>query len=198
MSTGPGAGVAQRRIARHRRSGGPSAVDHQPRGVRAPPCRGSGDPVPESRQLPRFGLLDVDRAAQHQLRRQGRVHGLVEDQVLVPRDGNDPDRPFRRRQEPGRPRGRRGRVAARRAVRDLSGGHAQPRRLPVPGTHRRRPVGDEARLPDLPGRHRRHRSDPTAGRQVAQAVPRVHDQDRASDHTGSLSRPAVAAWCTAR
>ncbi len=157
--------------ARDRRSGGQAAVDHQPRGLRAPACRGSGDPVPESHQLPRFGLPDADGAAQHQLRRQGRVHGLVEDQVLVPGDGDDPDRPLGRRQEPRRPRSGRGRAAAGRAVRDLSGGHAQPRRLPLPGTHRRRPVGDEARLPDLPGRHRRHRQDPAARRQVAQAVP---------------------------
>ena len=54
-----------------------------------------------------FLMLHVPR--QHQLRRQGRVHGLVEDQVPLPGDRHDPDRPLRRRQEPGR--ARRGRAA---------------------------------------------------------------------------------------
>ena len=49
-------------------------------------------------------FLMLTRAAQHQLRGQGRVHGFVEDEVPLPGDGDDPDRPFRRRQEPGRAR----------------------------------------------------------------------------------------------
>ncbi len=60
------------------------------------PDRRSGDPVPEPHQLPRLGVPDADRAAQHQLRRQGRVHGLVEDEVPLPGDGHDPDRPVGR------------------------------------------------------------------------------------------------------
>ena len=56
-------------------------------------------------------FLMLTRAAQHQLRRQGRVHGLVEDEVRLPGDGHDPDRPLRRREVAGRAR-RRGRRAA--------------------------------------------------------------------------------------
>ena len=39
-------------------------------------------------------FLMLTRAAQHQLRRQGRVHGLVEDEVPLPGAGHDPDRPL--------------------------------------------------------------------------------------------------------
>ena len=67
-------------------------------GLRAPARRRPGDPVPEPHLVPRFGVPDAHRAAQHQLRRQGRVHGLVEDEVHLPGDGHDPDRPLGRRQ----------------------------------------------------------------------------------------------------
>ena len=73
--------------------GRPAAVALPPRGLRPPARRRPGDPVPEPRQLPRLRVPDAARAAAHQLRRQGRVHGLVEDQVPVPGDGHDPDRP---------------------------------------------------------------------------------------------------------
>ena len=120
------------------------------------PAEGPAILVPEPRQLPRQRVPDAQRAAQHQLRRQGRVHGFVEDEVPLSGDGDDPHRPRRWQQEPGRARHRRARPAPRRAVRHLPRGHPQPRRLPVQGPYGRGPAGDEGRLPDLPGRRRRH------------------------------------------
>ena len=84
-------------------------------------------------------------------------------------------------------------AAARRAVRHLPRGHAQPRRPAVQGPHRRRPAGAGGRLPDLPGRHHRHRRDPAAGRQGAQAVQVVLDHDRPAGPPRALPRPARAA-----
>ena len=152
------------------------------------PGVGPGDPVPEPHQLPRLRVPDVDRAAQHLLRRQGRVHGLVEDQVPVPGDGHDPDRSFGWRQEhSGARRGRSG-AAARRAVRHLPRGDAEPQRQSPQGSHRCGPPGDEARLPDLPGRRDRHRPDPAAGREGSQAVQQLPDQDRPPDPPRALPR----------
>jgi 1-acyl-sn-glycerol-3-phosphate acyltransferase len=45
---------------------------------------------------------------------------------------------------------------------------------------------DEARLPDLPGRRRRHRRDPAARREGAEAVQPVRDQDRTPDPARAL------------
>ena len=190
MSTSPGAGKlrsdARAAIARSGGHGGCGTSTARATTVCLPTVRRSCARTTSASSTRRFLMLHG--AAQHQLRRQGRVHGLVEDEVPVPGDGDDPDRPLGRRQEPGRPRRGRGRAAARRAVRHLPGGHAQPRRLPLQGPHRRRPVGDEARLPDLPGRHRRHRRDPATRRQGAQAVPR-----RARSRSAGRSRPSATA-----
>jgi L-cysteine:1D-myo-inositol 2-amino-2-deoxy-alpha-D-glucopyranoside ligase len=112
LSVAPGADPG---AAGHRRAA-PIATrlwTDRPRGLRAAPPRGSRDPVPQPHQLPRLGVPDAHPAAQHQLRRQGRVHGLVEDQVPVPGDGHDPDRPLRWRQVPGRARRRRSVLRAR-------------------------------------------------------------------------------------
>ena len=56
-------------------------------------------------------FLMLTRAPSHQLRRQGRVHGLVEDEVPLPGARHDPHRPRRRGQEHRRPRRGRGRAA---------------------------------------------------------------------------------------
>ena len=71
---------------------------------------------------------------------------------VFPAHGHDPHRPLRRREVAVGARHRGGRAAARRAVRHLPRGHAQPRRPPLQGAHRRRPAGPRDRLPDLPGR----------------------------------------------
>ena len=163
------------------------------------PGRGSGDPVPEPRQLPRQRVPDAARAAQHQLRRQGRVHGLVEDQVPVPGDGHDPHRPRRRRQEPGRARRGRGGAAPRRAVRHLPRGHAQPRRHAAQGPHRRGPAGAEGRLPDLsrsassaPARSSR----PTPSCRSCAARARSRSAGRSTSSATAIA--ATTTWCCAR
>ena len=88
----------------------------------------SGSPNPGRRSCARTTsrsstrCSSCPRPAQHQLRRQGRVHGLVEDQAPLPGPRHDPDRPLRRREGADRARRRRRRAAAGRAVRDLPEG----------------------------------------------------------------------------
>ena len=171
-----------------RRPACPPSVANRVQGLRAAARRGPGDPLPEPHLVPRFSVPDADRAAQHQLRRQSRVHGFVEDQVPLSRPRHDPDRPLGRCQVAERARGGRRRAQARRAVRHLPGGHAQPRRLPVQGAHGRGTAGAGGRLPDLPGRRRRHRPHPATRRQVPQAVPVVLDHHRSAGETRPLPR----------
>ena len=102
-------------------AGGQTAVVDRDGGVRSLARRGACDPVPEPHLLPRFGVPHAERAAQHQLRRQGRVHELVEDEVRVPDARHDPHRSVRRQQGEGRARRRRGGPRPGRAVRDLPG-----------------------------------------------------------------------------
>ena len=114
MSRGSGSRGCAAARPRRGRSDRPPAVDDRPDRVRPPARRRPGDPVPEPHLVPRLGVPDAHRAAQHQLRRQGRVHGLVEDEAHLPGDGDDPDRPRRRRQVAvgARHRGRRAASAA--------------------------------------------------------------------------------------
>ena len=194
-----GAGKAQQRVRRVVRPIAKQSVEVRARGLRPPARRRSGHPVPEPRQLPRQRVLDAARAAQHQLRRQGRVHGLVEDEVPVPADGHDPHRPRRWRQEPGRPRHGRGRAAPRRAVRHLPGGHAQPRRDAAQGPHRRGAAGVEGRLPDLPGGHHRHPRDPAARRQAAEAAAaRARSRSAGRSTSSATAIVATTTWSCAR
>ena len=66
---------------------------------------------------------------EHQLRRQGRVHGLLEDEVPLPSDGHDPHRPFRRGCQGRRALDAAGDVLRRGELFGIfPGGHAQPRR----------------------------------------------------------------------
>ena len=76
----------------------PPALAHRHDGLRPAARRRPGDPVPEPHLVPRLGVPDAHAAAQHQLRRQGRVHGLVEDEVRLPGHGHDPDRSLGRRE----------------------------------------------------------------------------------------------------
>ena len=108
--------------------------------------------------------------APHHLRRQGRVPGRLEDQVPVPGDGHDPDRPLRRRRlAAGARRVRQGaRVAAScsastprapgRASGKLHKGHTGVARLAL-----------RTGSPDRPGRHRRLARRAAARRQGAPA-----------------------------
>ncbi len=90
--------------------------------------RRSGDPLPEPRELPRFGVLDADAAAPDQLRRQGRVHGFVEDQVPLPGARDDPDR-----SRPAATSPRRHSTPPRRCCAGASCSASSPR-APVPAT----------------------------------------------------------------
>ena len=172
------------------RSAGPPGVGHPDRGLRPPADRRPGDPVPEPHLVPRLGVPDAERPAQHQLRRQGRVHGLVEDEVPLPGDGHDPDRPHRRLQVAGGALGRRSGAAPRRAVRHLPRGHTQPRRRAAPGPHRRGPAGPRGRRARSSRSASRAPTHPAARRQGAEAVRVVLDHDRSADRTGPLRRHA--------
>ena len=84
-----------------RRWSGPVARrlwQHPPRGLR-PSCPPSGGAIlcPNHISFLDSAFLHADGAPPDQLRRQGRVHGLVEDEVPVPGHGHDPDRPVGRR-----------------------------------------------------------------------------------------------------
>ena len=188
-----GASLSPRRCARrlwqHRTS----------RASSTPRRRARPSSAPTTPRLPRLVLPAARAAPAHHLRRQGRVHGLLEDEAHLPGPGHDPDRPRRRRRRRAGARRRRARARARRAVRHLPRGHAQPRRRAAPGPHRRRPAWRCAPVPDHPGRHRRHPRDPAARRQAAEAVQAVHDPLRPARSTSSATPTApTTAWCCAR
>ena len=84
-------------------------------------------------------FLPARAAPAHHLRRQGRVHGLLEDEVPLPGHRHDPDRPRRRRRRRAGARHRRPGARAGRVLRHLPRGHPGPRRPAPPGPHRRRP-----------------------------------------------------------
>ena len=150
-------------------------------------CRRRGrHPLPEPRLVSRLGVPHDDGAASHQLRRQGRVHGLVEDEVPLPGDGDDPDRSlgwsFERR---GVERGDR-RARPRRPVRHLPRGHALAQRLAAQGPHGGRPAGVGHRLPAVPGRRDRHGRHPAARREGARSC-----SSRRASASGSRSTRAT-------
>ena len=88
-------------------------VGHRAARFRTAARRGPRDPVSEPHLLSRLGIPDALGAAQHQLRRQGRVHDVLEDEVPVSDPRDDPDRSFRRLESRPRPRGSCGRTAPR-------------------------------------------------------------------------------------
>ena len=160
-----------------------AAVEHRARGLRTAARRRPGDPVPEPHQLPRLGVPDADVPRNISFVGKAEYMDSWKTKFLFPAMGMIPIDRSRRSTRPGRARDRGGGAAARRAVRHLPRGHPQPRRAAVQGPHRRGPAGDGGRLPDLPGRHRRHRRDPAARRQGAQAV-RARARSRSAARSG--------------
>lgn len=107
------------------RSWGRGCCDDESVDVVGPEREHSPDAVPEPHPVPRLGAVDADDATQRLLGRQGRVPAVVEDEVPVPGDRDDPDRPGGRRHGAA-PAGGGGRVArSRRTGGDLPGRHTQ-------------------------------------------------------------------------
>ena len=138
-------------------------------------------------------FLMLSRAAQHQLRRQGRVHGLVEDEVPVPGDGHDPDRPLGRRQE-RRPRSR----PPRRCCGAASCSASSPRApaaatAPAQGPHRA-PPGWRSKVgcPIFPVGIVGTAEIQPPDAKLPKLVQVVHDHDRPPDQARALRRIARA------
>ena len=86
-------------------------------------------------------FVPLGAAPADHLRRQGRVHGQLEDEVPLPGPGHDPDRPRRRQRRPSAALDAAAAGArAGRAVRHLPRGHPGGRAA-AQGPHRRRPPG---------------------------------------------------------
>ena len=128
-------------------------------------------------------------APPHHVRRQGRVHGQLEDEVHLPGARHDPDRPVGRVGRRGRAQRRGRRARGRRAVRHLPRGHPLARRQAPQGPHRRGPPGAAHRLPDLPGRPAGHARGAAARLVDAQAVQGHAGAHRPPGQGRPLPRP---------
>ena len=145
----------------------PLSVEGHHRGSRERSVAGPRDPRSQSHLGARLVLRPAVPAAPHHLCRQGGVHGRLEDQVPVPGDGNDPDRPIRWRR--GQTSARRGSGGARgrRAVRYLSRGHPFTQRQAPQGPHRHRATRPAHGSVHRPGGDHRLRRRPASRRQDA-------------------------------
>ena len=145
--------------------------------------------MPQPHLGARLVLRPRAAAAPRHLRRQGRVHGQLEDQAHLPGAGHDPDRPGgRRRRRTGAERRRAG-AAQGGAVRDLPRGHPQPRRPALPGPPRPRPPRPAGRGADHPDRDRRRPRGHAPRCQVPQPAPPGHHPLRPPDLRRALRRP---------
>ncbi len=185
----PGSRQAAGPHPRRRVRRGPAPLEFTLEGYDRLPGRRPGDPVPEPRELPRLGVPDAHRAAPDQLRRQGRVHGFVEDQVAVPGDGHDPDRP-RRRRTSHRPRS----TPPRRCCVVASCSGSSPR-APGPATATcTRAAPARPAWPSRSGARSSRSASSAPARssrptpRLPKTVPAVHDQDRPADQRRALQQ----------